>query len=368
MLKKLWFQSHWLLGITAGIVLAVVGVTGALLSFEDKLLHAMNPGVMTVLPEDGAVALAPPVLLERVRSGQRVTAFTVSADAGKSVRVTFERGGTQYFDPYTGAALGTPLGADAFRQVRTVHRWLAAGEVGKQIVGASTIALIVSCLTGLYLRWPRNPLSLRAWLVVDFSRRGRAFLWSLHAALGTWVFIPYLLMATTGLYWSYDWYREGLFALTGAPRPVRPLPAGSGAGEPDLAVIWTAFQREAGEFRTASVRLPQRSGQPVQVNYLDGDPAHDRAFNRLTLHPASGAVLQHDRYASRTPGAKLMSSMLALHSGSFFGAPGRIALLLSSLLMPLFTITGWMLYLGRRARRRALVVARAANESNSAAA
>ena len=34
-----------------------------------------------------------------------------------------------------------------------------------------------------------------------------------------------------------------------------------GAGEPDLAVIWTVFQREAGEFRTASVRLPQRSGQ-----------------------------------------------------------------------------------------------------------
>jgi sulfite reductase (NADPH) flavoprotein alpha-component len=63
-----------------------------------------------------------------------------------------------------------------------------------------------------------------------------------------------------------------------------------------------------------------------------------------------------------------MSSMLALHSGSFFGAPGSITLLLSSLLMPLFTITGWMLYLDRRARRRALVVARAANESNSAAA
>ena len=39
------FQVHWLFGITAGIVLAIVGVTGGLLSFEDALLTALNPGV-----------------------------------------------------------------------------------------------------------------------------------------------------------------------------------------------------------------------------------------------------------------------------------------------------------------------------------
>ena len=42
------FQLHWFFGITAGIVLAVVGVTGGILSFEDELLKALNPGVLTV--------------------------------------------------------------------------------------------------------------------------------------------------------------------------------------------------------------------------------------------------------------------------------------------------------------------------------
>ena len=32
--KTIWFKIHWILGITAGIVLFVVGVTGATLSFE----------------------------------------------------------------------------------------------------------------------------------------------------------------------------------------------------------------------------------------------------------------------------------------------------------------------------------------------
>lgn len=44
------FQVHWFLGITAGVVLALVGVTGGMLSFEDEILEALNPGVMTVEP------------------------------------------------------------------------------------------------------------------------------------------------------------------------------------------------------------------------------------------------------------------------------------------------------------------------------
>src|SRR3546814_20908681 len=44
------FQLHWFFGITAGIVLAIAGVTGGILSFVDELLNAPNPGVMTVPP------------------------------------------------------------------------------------------------------------------------------------------------------------------------------------------------------------------------------------------------------------------------------------------------------------------------------
>ena len=36
MVKNAIFQIHWFLGITAGLVLAVVGVTGAMLSFGDS--------------------------------------------------------------------------------------------------------------------------------------------------------------------------------------------------------------------------------------------------------------------------------------------------------------------------------------------
>ena len=42
MTRNFLFQIHWFLGITAGLVLAVMGVTGATLSFEPEILAALN--------------------------------------------------------------------------------------------------------------------------------------------------------------------------------------------------------------------------------------------------------------------------------------------------------------------------------------
>ncbi|OYY26848.1 MAG: hypothetical protein B7Y65_01990, partial [Azorhizobium sp. 35-67-15] len=91
MLKAVWFQIHWFLGVTAGVVLAVVGVTGAMLSFEHDILAALNPGIITVQAAP-AGPLAPDQLLERIRAnapGKTPTALMVSSDPTRAARVTF---------------------------------------------------------------------------------------------------------------------------------------------------------------------------------------------------------------------------------------------------------------------------------------
>src|SRR3546814_19098915 len=90
------FQLHWFFGITAGIVLAIVGVTGGILSIEDELQKAPNPGVMTVQPH--GERLAPGELVEQVRR-QRPREDVVSppfsadhADAAVSAFAPQDRG------------------------------------------------------------------------------------------------------------------------------------------------------------------------------------------------------------------------------------------------------------------------------------
>ena len=167
--------------------------------------------------------MSPEALIARIRAQQpeeEIQSLARYADAGRSVASRLrtsadappgpggrKRGESRYVDPYTGALLAEPRGEGFFRTTMQLHRWLVMDDVGKQVVGFSTVALVFFCLSGLYLRWPRRWGSPRAWLALDWKQKGRNFLWHLHSIVGTWMLLAYLVMALTGLWWSYDWYR-----------------------------------------------------------------------------------------------------------------------------------------------------------------
>lgn len=385
MLRNILFQVHWLIGITAGTVLVIVGLSGATIAFEPELLRALNPDVLRVTPQ--GAALAPGALLEKIQGAmpdKKIATLTLASDPQAAARVMFaadapgRRGESRYVDPYSGVVLEKPSGEAFFRTVTQIHRYLAADDVGKHIVGASTIGLVILALSGLYLRWPGNIRSWKAWLTFDWSVKGRAFWWHLHSILATWVLLLYLFAALTGLYWSYTWYRDALFAITGAPKPAPAAQGGGQAGkpakqdEPDAALLaaqfraaddaWALFRVKVAAYESATVRLPSKPGQPVQVTYLDQDPPHLRAINRMVLDLKSGEAVEHERYADKPPGGKIMSSMYALHTGRFFGIGGVIAMVIASVTLVVSGISGWLLYLDRRrkkAQRQARILARA---------
>ncbi|MGH8076741.1 MAG: PepSY domain-containing protein [Lysobacter sp.] len=380
------FQLHWFFGITAGIVLALVGATGAMLSFEHETLKALNPGVITVTARGDA--LAPDELVARIRAQQpqaKLQSLALSADPHEAAKAGFAakadapkgpggraRGESRYVDPYTGALLPKPRGEGFFRTTMQLHRWLVMDDIGKQIVGFSTVILVFFCLSGVYLRWPRRWRSPRVWLALDWRQKGRNFLWHLHSIVGTWVLVFYLVMALTGLSWSYDWYRDGLNRLAGVPQqsqaksPERARdkagaserskrPTGAESKQPrefDLAAAWQAFETIAPAWSSATLQWP-RDGGGIQFRYLDANPPHERASNQVELDPDTLAVRKHERYDAKPTAQQLAGSMFALHRGSYFGLAGVVLFMLSSLLMPLFAISGWMLYLDRRRKQHA---------------
>lgn len=368
-IKRFWFQLHWLFGISAGLVLALMGATGAALSFEHEIIAALNPAQSRV--QVLGRALSPEQLVEKARAaypGKAVVGLRLSSEPGDAAEVGFaggRRGEWLAFDPYSGTPLGkAETGTALMDFVEKLHRFLALGDVGKQITGASTLILLFMVASGLYLRWPKHAARWRSWLVLDRAKRGRAFLWELHAVAGSWVLIVYLLSALTGLYWSYDWYRDGLFALSGAPRPEqkpRPQPAKPGERpltetlpSVSLAAVWRQFESEVVDWQQVTLRLPDKKGAPVELRYLPSDASHSRALDTLTLDPVSYRVRQHEHFAGQPLGTQLMRSMLALHTGEYFGLLGRLVLFLASLTLPLFAVTGWLLYLDRRRKQQAV--------------
>ncbi|WP_248918793.1 sulfite reductase flavoprotein subunit alpha [Pseudomonas entomophila] len=383
MVKKTLFQLHWFFGITAGLVLALMGITGAIWSFQEELLRAFNADVLKVEVRQEGV-LPPAELVARVEAaqGDTVSMLWVDTREGNAARIFFmpapgeRRGELRYADPYTGELKGEVAGLGFFNLMLNLHRFLAMGDTGRQITGACTLMLIFFCLSGLYLRWPRQALNWRAWLALDWAKKGRAFNWDLHAVFGTWCLLFYLLFALTGLFWSYEWYREGLNTLL-ADKPAageqkRAEGRGGRHGPPkadkntpprvvDYDAIWANLKEAAGPgLSTYNLRLPPTGGQPATLFYLLEGADHERAFNTLTLDPATGQIKRHERYADKSFKAQLLQSVYALHVGSYFGLPGRIIVTLASLTMPLFFVTGWLLYLDRRRKKRQVRAARGA--------
>lgn len=383
MVKKTLFQLHWFFGITAGLVLALMGITGAIWSFQEELLRAFNAEVLKVEVRQEGV-LPPAELVRRVEAaqGDQVSMLWVDTREGNAARIFFtpapgeRRGALRYADPYTGELKGEVAGLGFFNLMLNLHRFLAMGDTGRQITGACTLMLIFFCLSGLYLRWPRKALNWRTWLTLDWAKKGRAFNWDLHAVFGTWCLLFYLLFALTGLFWSYEWYREGLNRLLADQPAAGEQKRGEGRGGRhgppkvdknapprvvDYDAIWANLKAAAGpDLATYNLRLPPAGGQPATLFYLLRGAEHERAFNTLTLDPASGQVKRHERYADKSFKAQLLQSVYALHVGEYFGLPGRIIVTLASLTMPLFFVTGWLLYLDRRRKKRQVRAARGA--------
>ena len=116
-----------------------------------------------------------------------------------------------------------PQRLEFFKSTLRLHRWLMDkpmkdGHIGlgKLVVGVSTISMVVLLVTGVVLWWPKGVKMLRHRVLVAMRKGWHRFWYDLHVSAGFWVTIVLLLMALTGLVWSFSWYREGFYALFGS--------------------------------------------------------------------------------------------------------------------------------------------------------
>ena len=376
--RTVLFRLHWALGLTAGFVLALMGVTGSLMSYEEAITAFANRDRTRVEARD-RVPLAPSALAARIDAqagGRTVNVLTLSDDPEASVFVRFARDPetrarppSLYADPYDGAVLGPVRLEAAFSTVRDLHRWLlipgGSKGWGRTITGACTLALIVFLATGLYLRWPKIH-RWRIWLKPTLSRPGRPRWWSLHAVAGTWLLPIYLVIALTGLTWSYPSFKDGVsWLLAGTPERGKPArKAGSREAPPvpetgsETAVdrAWAAFR--AGEGHAAGLAiltLPGADTQAIRIRWLPRGVDALSARNEARYDAATGTPLSTAHAADTPLGRRIVENVLEVHRGRFFGSLFALLFCLAAVSLPGFAATGLTLYILRRraSRRRA---------------
>lgn len=373
-IKAVLFRVHSIAGLVLALLLSLIALTGAIMSFEDEIVDQLNAGIMQVAPRQ-APALMPDELVARLKAAQdlgKVAAVTLSSDPSAAVHIRFsrdEQGGrpaSLYVDPYDAHVLDSPRGEEFFATVRRLHRWLLipgdAKGWGRQITGVAALGLIVMLVSGLVLRWPLRAGSVKMWLKPNLGTNGRALHRSLHAVIGTWVLPVYLVMTLTGLWYSFDWYKDGVVWLLSRPHvaaakmSTKP-PGAAGHSEPAQPIrfdqAWTAFQREEGSrFSRALLTLPAGPGTVIRIRSWGKESTLDTTRDEFRIDAVTGLVVAAERYADKSFGEKIIANVLDIHRGAILGWPGKLAFMIAAALMPLFSVTGILLYLSRRKQRR----------------
>ncbi|UPJ63042.1 PepSY-associated TM helix domain-containing protein [Bradyrhizobium sp. 191] len=374
--KAVLFQVHSIAGLALALLVSMIALTGAIMSFEDEIVDQLNAGIMQVPPRQ-IPALMPDVLVARLKAEQdvgKVSAVTLSSDPAAAAHVRFardENGGrpaSLFVDPYDARVLGSPRGEAFFATVRRLHRWLLIPGDGKgwgrPITGTIALGLIVMLVSGLVLRWPRRGGSVKMWLKPNLGLSGRGLHRSLHAVIGTWVLPVYLAITLTGLYFSFEWYKDGVTWLLARPHAAaekiqpkmsaKPTRTASSQPAPPIGFdqAWTTFQREEGDrFSKALLTLPAQ-GTTIRIRSWGKASLLETTRDEFRIDAVTGQMVSAERYADKTFGEKIIAAIYDIHRGAILGWPGKLAFMIAAVLMPLFSVTGILLYLSRRKLRR----------------
>lgn len=374
-MRKFFTKLHRWLSIPLGAVITVVSLTGALLVFEAEITRALDPHLYRVAVPPGAPRLTPSQLVDSIRrqlpDSLELTALELPADPAASCMASF-RGvarRTLGVNPYTGEVLGWTKRPAFFQSVRKLHRWLfdapasrGEGSIGKRVVGISTLLLVVILVSGLVIWIPRSRKALKNRLTISWRHGRRRFWYDCHVALGFYATLLLLVMALTGLTWSFGWYRTAAYALFGgSPRQetvqqtarqkeTRPEAAQPTPHEADAAVgiDLRAWDRVAEELRR---RYPD--GRSITLSHgeariVTSAPSHMRREDKVRFDPADGTLRQIVRYDELPRAQRLRGWFYALHTGTWGGLLTRILYFAAALIGASLPLTGYYLWLRRR--------------------
>lgn len=354
--RKMLLTLHLAIGLAGAPMLAVLGLTGAILVFEEPLDRLVNARLLDA-PGSGPL-LSPAALEARLvpnYPNMRVVSLSFAASPDQVWRVKLAPdtgpGRDLLVNPHDGSVLGE--GSNLSRllsQIHQLHTRILAGAPGRAIVGWGGVALLLLASSGLYLWWPGKILRIRP------GATSRRFVFELHSALGgvTWLALMLLGATAIGIHWNSQILSlaAGLMGES-VPAPFPDVALGC-EGAPDLAIdrIITAASYAVPGARVTGAYLDDGHG-PARVIMKFPEDHTPSGRTNVFVAPCDGRVI--DARSTRTAPVSYRAMAIwnrELHTGDLGGWPTRILAALASLTLPVMALTGPLIWWKRRKRRR----------------
>jgi uncharacterized iron-regulated membrane protein len=353
-LRTLIFWPHLVAGVCAGLVVLLMSVTGALLTYERQLIAWGDRDFRSIPASPAAARLPVEALLAGVRAARpdlAPTAVTVGSAPDAPVALALPQR-VVYVDAYSGALLGegSPTIRRFMSDLRAWHRWIAVEGEGRAtaraITGWSNLLFLFIVTSGFYLWFPRKWSWSQVKAVVLFNprARGKARDFNWHNVIGSWSAIPLFIIVASAVPISFQWGNALVYRVVGEAPPAPPAreggpaaregrpPAPGADGErrqrrpPTLAgldAMWTRAQQQVPGWRTINMRIPASADAPVVFAIDRGDGGQPQRRSTLTLDRGTGEVVSYEAFADLTLGRRIRNVMRFAHTGEVLGIPGQ---------------------------------------------
>ncbi|SHF70379.1 Uncharacterized iron-regulated membrane protein [Arenibacter palladensis] len=373
-LRKIIFELHKILGLTTGIVVFIVAITGCCWAFRDEIeslyddYKKVSPQNEPILTPTEAKMYAKEVFPDNHIHG---TLFKKADDA---IEVIFYDPEPEFYqsvflNPYTGKVIQVDdhlSGFFAFILKGHMRLWLPK-EIGEQVVGASILIFMVIILSGIFLWVPKKRKNLKQRLKFNWkdTTRWKRKNFDLHTIIGFYICSLALILAFTGSVMSYNWMKYVLYKSLGGDKEaafIIPENIGSpsqGKGVLPIDLLIPKLQAASPNAESFELHYPTGPDASIYVEvsnssglYYDSD---FRFFDQHTLEEIETPSI-YGKYENAKVADKILRMNYDIHIGAIGGIAGKIIAFLVSLLTASLPVTGILLWYGRTYKKKKSLV------------
>lgn len=365
--KKIISKLHLWLGLSSGIVVFIVAVTGCIYAFQAEIQDMIQPyrfvenSAGSPIPPSRIWELADEALPDKHLHG---VLYPKGDRAAQAIYYSFEDHYYYfvYVDQYAGKVLKVKDEfADFFRIILDGHFYLwLPEEIGQPVVASFTLIFLVMVISGLILWWPKKK-NLKKSLQVKWDARWRRKNYDLHQVLGFYVMVFALVFALTGLVWGFTWFRDAYFAAaTGGKKfveyyaPISDSTAMNTGEVNALDWVWMKMNKEYPDAEWIEVHPADYKHGSIAANANPDAGTYwkidYRYYDQYTLEELP---VDHiwNRFHEANLGEKLQRMNYDIHVGAIAGLPGKFLAFCLSAIIASLPVTGLFIWLGRKKKK-----------------
>jgi uncharacterized iron-regulated membrane protein len=384
---------HLYAGLLSAVIVIAVCFTGTLYVYNTEIREFFDS------ERYFASGQGTPKTLEELKSGLQplqkgklvgVTTYTVADRTVQfQVKAAGEEKATTYFvDPYTGEILADNTKKTSSEEfmgyVFSLHRWLLLDkmetpilesmtnqELGRLINGIATSLFLLGVLTGIFLWLPKKAKNWKQGLSVKWSGNWKRINHDLHNTLAFYSILALFIMAVTGPYWSFGWYKTGwqkTWDTYQAPKEEKKedkskesstaeqvVEDSTALPEPLVISLDEALAAANQHLNYAGVvklTLPEDSQWDLSVSKSRTGFFARAGADQLKLNAQTLELKEKVLFGELPVRQQIGKSVKALHTGEIFGKFTKFLWAVACAIATSLPITGTMIWLNKRKKKR----------------